>query len=213
MSVLGSLSKNSNWMSIKLGTDHTYHLANKLIPGLPVFSGFNNKRTRVGEETILIYINPIECTGYILRVFFNGGVDPAFHHLSTSPIWEPRLRVTYPTPLFTFGGAGFMVAQLENGVSSHSSCWGSTSGRSIRENIVGFTTRMDAHHLRGRPTAMARMVKHVGEMGGESSLRPPWGLSEPRAQSAQIARCVWMQYPFEPGATPTQLACLLLRAF
>ena len=65
--------------------------------------------TRIGEETILINIYSVECTGYILCVFCEGTVDLAFYHLYMGPIWEPRLRVTCPTPSFTLGRAGFVV--------------------------------------------------------------------------------------------------------
>jgi hypothetical protein len=96
------------------------------------------------------------------------------------------------------------------GGSGHSSCLGSTSGRSIRKNVLEFTTRMDAHHLRGQPTAMARMVKHVGETGGGPGLCPPWGLF---VQSAQIACCVWMQHRLEGASSALPTFLLLRRAF
>jgi hypothetical protein len=57
--------------------------------------------------------------------------------------------------------------------------------------------------------AMARMVKHVGEMGGGSCLCPPWGLFGQNAQTAQTACCVWMQHRLE-GATPAEPTCQLL---
>jgi len=97
-------------MYVKLSIDHIYLLADKLIPGLPILSRFSNKWTRVSKETLLIDIYSVDYTGYILLMIMNGGEDPAFHHLSTGPIWEPRLRVTCPTPFFTFGRARFVVA-------------------------------------------------------------------------------------------------------
>ena len=76
-------------MGAKLSAGHTDLLADKLIPGLSFPSRFSNKRTRVGEETIFINVYSVECTGCILRVFCEGSVNPAFHHLSMGPIWEP----------------------------------------------------------------------------------------------------------------------------
>ena len=97
-------------MCEKLSTDNAYLLADELIPGLPLLSRSSNKGTRVSKETVLIDIYSVEYAGYILWIFINGGEDPAFHHLSTGPIWEPRLGITCPTPCFAFRGTRFVVA-------------------------------------------------------------------------------------------------------
>ena len=102
-------------MCAKSSTDHTYLLTNKLTPSLPFLSRFDDKGTRVSEETIFINIYSVECTGYILQAFCNGSIEPAFHHLPMGPIWELGLRITCPTPSFAFGGTGFMVTQFWNG--------------------------------------------------------------------------------------------------